>query len=357
MARGMVVLAMLVACGPAVAQQPDAGAADDPLSTIRNRTTFSNDNDPADSVIDTWLTAQLDQFRAAVAAEDGDPAQAAADLRAAIRRELSHADSTPVYLARLAARTGRIAVTEFAAPDNSGPVDAATALAWALLDLNRTTATDALAAGLRHPQGSVRYLCAKAFDRLKPAITVDATTTPKIIERLKSAALAETDGEVLAAIYAAVSYDDARHIPEVIPALAEVFAARVQLRNTGQLVRVDRAELIAFEYLHRIRANIPQALLPPLVQQLAALLTLDVQRYESAVPGERRALEERIEVGESLMQALVGAAGGDVRGAMKKGGPTAPAEMATALAAWVGGEGVEGALNKAPWTVPVGGLP
>ena len=161
----------------------------------------------------------------------------------------------------------------------------------------------------------------------------------------------------LDALYEALSYEETRHLPEVVRALADVFAARVQVRQTGQQRRAERAELLAYEFLLRVRGDISQALRPPLVRQLAALLTLDVQRYTSAVPDERRTIEERIHVGELLVEALTDDDGGDVRGAMEKGGATAEEGMLRELRKWVGGPDVEGALNKPPWNVPAGGLP
>ena len=331
---------------------PDEAAAD-PLADVRQRVAFTN---AEDRVIDDWLAARIEQVKAGVGAGGQKAIAASAEFRAAFQSELQNPQSTPRYLDRLADRTAAVAVVEFADAD-TGPRLVHVTLAWVLLDLNRVSTRDALAAGLRHPQEAVRYLCAKAYAKLRPSISPDAATTRSVIALLKTAGTAETSGVVLRALYEALAYDQARHLTEAVQALTDVFAARVRARQGGQLRRADRAELVAFRHLDRVRHDIAQALRPPLVRQLVALLALDVERHASAIPEERRVVEERIEECESLIEVLAGGGGGDVRGAMKRGGDAMEKEMALELRKWVGGEGVQGALNKAPWNVPVGGLP
>ena len=344
-ASAFTVLMCLAAC--AAGQQP---APADPLAEVRQQVAFTS---AQDSLIDAWLTARVDQLKRAVRR---DGAEAAAEFRQAFQSELNNPQSTSQYLDRLTERLVPVAAAEFAAGDES-PLMVQVALAWVLGDLNRVSTSSALSVGLRHQADAVRYLCATAYAKLRAAIAVDAATTRSVIALLKTAGVTEANGVVRGAIYQALGYEEARHVPEVVGALVEIFAARAEARRSGQQRRGDRAEVSAFEYLYRVRGDIAQAQRPRLVQQLAALLALDVERYGSAVPGERRDIEWRIEVGELLIETLTNGAGGDVRGAMKKGGEAVEQEMAGELLKWVGGEDGQGALNSAPWNVPVGGWP
>ena len=115
---------------------------------------------------------------------------------------------------------------------------------------------------------------------------------------------------------------------------------------------------LAWEFLKQVRNRIPDAEKVALARQVAAFLALDVNRSAAAEGDEKRIVEERIEVGEELLELLVGrGVGGNVRGAMTGGGPTADLDMKLELIKWVGAEGEQGALNEGPWNVPVGGLP
>ena len=342
---GVAVLMGLAAC--AAGQQP---APADPLADVRQQASFTA---AQDGVIDEWLTAQVDQLKQAVR-RDGP--EAAAEFREAFQSELNNPQSASQYLDRLTERLVPVAAAEFASGEES-LLMVQVALAWVLGDLNRVSTGSALSVGLRHQADAVRYLCAVAYAKLRPAIAVDAASTRNVIALLKAAGVAEANGVVRGAVYEALGYEEARHLPMVVEALVEVFAARVEARQSGRQLRANRAELWAFEYLYRVRNEIPQALRPVLIRQLVALLVLDVQRYGAAVPGERRIIEERIEVGELLIEVLTNGSGGDVRGAMKKGGEAVEQEMIRELSKWVGGEGVEGSLNNPPWNVPVGGRP
>ncbi len=331
---------------------PPAGGTADALAGVRQKTTFTS---AEDDIIDDWVGARMAQLRAGVDAASDEGVEAASEFREAFAAEQRNAQSTPRYLDRLAERVAAVAVVEFGKTDDAALLVHAS-LAWVLLDINRASARSALDAGLRHPQATVRYLCARAYAGLRDSLAADAATTRAVIILLKTTGTGESSGVVLGALYEALAYEDARHVGLVVPALAEVFAARVAARQAGQIVRTDRAELAAFYYLDRVRNGIDQAARPALVRQLAACLALDVQRHASAIPEERIILEERIEICESLIEALAGGVGG-VRAAMKAGGDSVEEEMGLELLKWVGGEGVQGTLNAAPWSVPSGGLP
>lgn len=341
---------VLWACAVAAGQEPGAGESSaDPLGAVRNRTTLGAAEDRA---IDAWIAARRDQLRADM--RNGEAAAAVA-FRAAFQVELKNPASTQQYLGRLAERTASVAIEEFGSGD-AGDVVVDRAFAEVLLNLDRVSTREALAAGLRHPAEPVRYLCARAYAKLKPAIAADSQLTRRTIAQLAEAGAAESNPVVLGAIYEALSYDQASDLDATVEAMVTVLAASVAARQSEQRLRADRAELVAFEFLLSVRNRIPETSRPPLVRQLAALLVLDVDRYAAALPDERRDLEERVEVGESLLEALAGQ-GGDVRGAMKKGGAGAEEAMGVELRKWVGGGGQQGALNKAPWAVPPGGLP
>jgi hypothetical protein len=331
-------------------QQPDAGEVpEDPLAGVRDRASLGP---PEDRAIDAWITAQLEELRAAPVAA---LLTATADFRAAFRAELDNPASSPQYLDRLAERTAAAAMREFGSGnDDDTAIDRA--LAWVLFDLERVSARDALLAGLRHPAEEVRYLAAKTYAKLRSAIAADSQLTRRVITQLGQAGAAESSPVVMGAVYQAVSYEQANYLDASLDAMAQVLDAVVQARQSGQRLRAGRAELEAFEFLLKVRTRIPQASRPRLVRQLAALLALDVGRYGQALPDERRDIQERIEVCESLLEAL-SEPGGDVRGVMKTGGPAVGEAMAGELLKWVGGQDQDGVLNKAPWGVPRGGLP
>ncbi|MFQ5490162.1 MAG: HEAT repeat domain-containing protein [Phycisphaerae bacterium] len=302
--------------------------------------------------MDQWIDAALGKLQAAPE-DKAERIKAAQEFRAAIVAELNHAQSTPQYLQRLAERFSTKAVAEFRA---DGDHSVALAVAMALRQIGRVATRDALTAGLRHADPGVRYTCAATYAALVNDLSADAATARNTIATLKDAGKAETNGVVLQAIYQALTYERARFVGDTTQALAEIFAARARRRAAGQDVRADRAELTAYYYLQKVRSNIPQQAVAPLVRSLAALLTLDVARYPSALPEELRDLQERIVACESILDVYVNG-GGDVRGKMQAGGDVVVQEMGLEMLKWVGGQGEQGVLNKNPWNVPVGGLP
>ena len=349
-ARRLAVVACLL-CGVVPIAAQDAADVD-PLAAVRGQASFGA---AQDQVIDQWIAARIDELKAASA---DDSVKAGQAFTTSFRHELINPAGTARYLDRLAERTAAAVAAEFNA-GNDGDEKVHGALARVLYAIGRFPVRDGLEVGLRHKSEQVRYYCAKGFAKLKSGIGADVALTRNTIGSLKGAGASEVSDVVLGAIYDALGYDQVRHLGEVVPALAEVLAAQAKRRSEGGQVLAGRAELRAYYYLKRVRNNIAQQSKAPLVGQLAAMLALDVRRYEFAPPDEILDLQERIDACEELIQGLAGAAanGGNIRAAMKAGGVAVAEEMGLELIKWVGAPGQQGSLNSAPWNVPVGGLP
>jgi len=345
-------LVVLGAVGLQAARAQDQEAAAppaNPLDPVRELVALSSDNL---EVIDGWIAARINELKNATGPE---VTAAGTAFHQAFARERQNPANSAEFGRRFAARAGAAFATEFGLAEPLSK-EAAWPLARVLLDLDSFDTLDAVNAGLAHPVQAVRYLCAKTCSGLRNRISTDLNLTRSMITLLKDAAVKEPNAVVLSALYGAMGYTE--HTEESARAMAEVFAARVQKRQTGQIKVADRAELAAWEFLHQARARIPDPEKALLARELAGFLTLDVDRYAVAKGDEQLTIEERIEVGEDLLERLVGrGGGGNVRKAMKAGGTSVDLDMKLELVNWVGAEGAEGALNKSPWNVPVGGLP
>jgi hypothetical protein len=135
-------------------------------------------------------------------------------------------------------------------------------------------------------------------------------------------------------------------------------------QRRGKVVFVDRAELDALEFfrqpavLNALNANQKA----DLANRLATFLRLDAERYSSRDLGgdiaarERECVERRLDALEACLAALVGGGGGDVRGDLKQGGHGRRQVIMQQVYAWIGHPATQraGALNKAPWNVPIG---
>ncbi|MCP4251129.1 MAG: hypothetical protein GY778_29175 [bacterium] len=367
MGRNLVTLASFALAaialpGSAAAQDPPPT---DPLDTIRGRSTFTAADDQA---VDDWLTARIDELETAadawqVARDDLDADldeatdllnTARSGLLDAFRSQLQHADNTPAFVGRFAERSAQVMAARLG--DGSPPATVAWCLPRVLVDMNRIETRSALIAGLGHATAAVRGMSAIGLARLRPQIAPDAAMARATIGALQSAAVTEANSVALAAMYEAAGYSDRPQ--ESLSAYDAIFGARIDKRKNRQLIIADRAELAAFSYLKSIRRNVPEPAKAPLVRSLAAFLTLDVGRYPDAPAPEKTNVHERIEGAESLLETLVGAGsgGGNVRRALRGGGPAADIDMKLELLKWVGSEAEPGVLNAAPWRVPVGGL-
>lgn len=336
--------------GPPGARAQEAEAPPpDPLDQVRELMALGD----ADlQVIDDWIAARIDGLKQSVG---GDSVTAGAAFREAFAGQQLNAANSPEFSRQFAARAGVAFAREFGQAEPQ-PQAVVWPMARVLFELDSFETRQALSLGLAHPVQAVRYLCAKTYASLRSQISTDLNLARGTITVLRDVAVEEPNDIVLGALYEAMGYSE--HAPEAAGAMAEVFAARVGKRQTGQIAVADRAELRAWEFLKQFRNRIPEPQGAPLVRQLAAHLTLDVNAYPTAQGQQRLTIEERIEVGEDLLEGVVGrGAGGNVRKAMKAGGAAVDLDMKLELIEWVGAEGQEGVLNKNPWNVPVGGLP
>jgi len=363
---GVAVSSLLGAVQAVFALQEPGG---DPLDAVRKLAAFTSAEDQA---IDGWLTARINDLKSAASAtpttEPGDAGDASAPitqpevlaagqrLLAAFQAQLQHPENTPEFVARFSQRAGAVMGAQLASTD-----EATREIAWyfarALLETGRIETREALLAGLSHPAAAVRWLCATGLKRLQPAIGSDPNVARATLRALETAGTAETDPQALGAIYRAIGLPD--HSDDATRTLNAIFAARIGRRHTRQVLMADRAEMSAWDYLLTVRGRLNDAEKVPLVRNLALFLVLDVDRFPAAGPDEQSTVRQRIEVGEELLDSLArGSAGncGNVRKVLKADTQNLETDIRLELFNWVGAEGVEGCLNKAPWNLPVGGF-
>jgi hypothetical protein len=160
-------------------------------------------------------------------------------------------------------------------------------------------------------------------------------------------------------IYMALAVPDPS--PEVIDAFTAILAARI-VRYAGGMP-LGEAEVAAITYLSQANLNRDQS--ASIVRQLAVLLRLDVERYIADLQGQfktrrRDTILRRIIVTEEFISSAVGPAAANAGNVVEAiTNPLAKTDATVAairlqLNNWIGTAETEGALNRAPWNVPVG---
>ncbi|MFO0973713.1 MAG: hypothetical protein U1A27_09785 [Phycisphaerae bacterium] len=223
---------------------------------------------------------------------------------------------------------------------------------------------EALVAALSAPQSAVRYAAAAGLERLHPALARPAEFEP-VLHALGQAGVAESDPLALKQIYRAL--DMAGSVKEFAgaDAAAEALLTILNARVTGVAsgARSLEADLPGFAALADTAPLMKDAALRTRLVQIAARYLLAVaNRYVELGPaGGGAALAGPAESIERALEALVRAAQSDT--AMPAGGARVSARIRAkadakavreSLAGWIGAEGKPGALNAAPWRLPVG---
>ena len=264
--------------------------------------------------------------------------------------------NTQAFKSELTVQVTRIAAQMFA--DGNLHVMVARALARVLVDMGGAGTYAGLIAGLRSKDQSARYLCARELTSLQSNIMQDRARLDQTVAALRQAGEVEHSPVVLSRIYLALAYPG--QVEAVFDAYMALFDKRLEYRR-GSAVLVDRAEADAFDYFRQsaVIAALNADQKSTLAGRLAVFLSLDARRYSTANLGieEREHLERRLDGLEACLEELVGTAqGGDIRGELKAGAYERREAALQQAYRWIGNPTTQtpGALNTAPWNVPIG---
>ena len=371
-----VLLCLLLGLRPLATHAQEVSPEDARINDIRGEETISP---TAERQIAEWVQAKMSKLSAAPDAQR--PRLAAFTDFCQAFRTLDAPPSSRTFRTQLAVKTAALAVEQFARPGLRPIVGQG--LARVLVDMNRMETLEALLAGLKSPIDITRFLCAKGLGALKTGISVDQGARGRVVEALRVAGLAESSPVVLSRIYQGLAYaTPANQLGTVVEVYLAVFDKRLDYYR-GPAVIIDRAEYDAFEFFRTpaVINALSTEQKTALVTRLAVFLRLYAERYTSPdldvkkrpVVGDKKDDEDRILVDldadqervhielmldgvEELLEAIVGSKGGDVRGELRAGGFTRRAEVLAQACLWVGDPNTQtsGALNAAPWNVPIG---
>jgi hypothetical protein len=300
--------------------------------------------------IGDWVEAQVTRLKGTPEAER---IPAAIKMRDLFRTQFDHSTNSPAFKEQFAARTASVAVSQQAALD----ARTAQALTKILLDFNRPECTPAFMAALKSKDAGVRMLAASGLAAQRAGLTADKARLDPTVTALREVGVSEPEDVVLDRIYWALSVPPAQ-VGSVFDTFMAIFDKRLEKRRGGALAS-DGAEISAYEFFRT--PGVVTALSPPqkeqLVKALATFLRLDAQRY--ATPNldfiEIDRLQRLLDGAEEILVAVAaGVKGGDMRGSLAAG--HTPDQVLQQAGLWVGDAKANqpGALNAAPWNVPIG---
>ncbi len=270
-------------------------------------------------------------------------------------QQFNDAKNSEQFRVQLATQTAQVAAQQFVNPDLSG--DVAHALTQVLTDMNRRETFPGFIAGLKSSDVRARYFCAKGLIALQDWIAGDKARLDQTVQALREAGLGETDPVVSGRIYEALAFPG--QVADVFDVYLAFFDKRLTARR-GPAVVADGAENYAYEFF-RSRGvlgvlNADQK--SRLVARIAVFLRMDAERYNN--PNlkfdEIDRLERALDGAEDILTILAGATGGKIRDELSSGGHGSRAAILQEAYKWVGDPETKqpGALNTAPWDVPVG---
>lgn len=316
--------------------------------------------------IRNWVQIQVDRLERESKGDglNGDGFKA---FRSRFNQQYTNTTNTSEFRAQFAAQTAAVAEAAFAKPDLNPTVG--WALAHVLVDMPRERETiPGLVAGLTASVPVARYLCADGLTAQHAAIASDANRVAAVIQKLRDAAVGETSAAVLGRMYEALAFPGQQ--AATLEAYLAIFDSRLD-RMRSSPGAVDGAEISAFELLRadRFLAALDANQKAGLVRRIAVFMRMDAQRYNDAslappsdpsaadlTADEREIIERRLDAEEEILVKIVGDKGVKIRDAFADGGYELRAEVLRRARAWVGDAEANqsGALNEAPWNVPVG---
>jgi len=358
--RAILLLAFLL---PPTGFARGQAAVDEAIDQIRRLTSIgANDQ----RQIRNWITMQANRLTSAGPGDRPDGMNVAAfnTFRAAILAQINNEQNTPAFHTAFAEQMANVALERF---EQRASSTLRRALARALLDIGRIETVPALLAGLKVEDQPARYLCGQGLVANRSAIASDNATLDRVLEVIEQVGPEERDAFVVGRLYDAIALPNA--LGKVLPAYLKVFDARIKRREaTGSVT--GTGEVPAFEFLRDVAGNLTNDQRAELVRRLAVMLRQDARRYNDpalAPPKspslrdrafiERDLIERRLDAIEALLEQFVGSGrGGAIRDQLKAGGYEARASVLEEAYKWVGhaDQNINGALNAAPWNVPVG---
>lgn len=318
--------------------------------------------------IKRWVDAELQLIAKAPKerfADGFDPALFKEFRDRALAQHNNSANSK-AFQAELAKQTAQAAIEQFnaAQPDKTVVV----LLARLLVDYDTMATLDGLLAAVGSSNPAARFFGVRGLNALKSELTQNEAALNKVINALSDIVANEDQEVVREEIYRALAIPG--QVPQVFPAYLAGLDRQLAARRTGKET-VDRAEIAVFEFLSKpqVLSGLDQAQQVQLASRLAPLLQSYAERYTDPViapPTEREApdpffferdtIERSFYEIEEILSGMVGSGGGDIRGVLQAQGFEGARQIPAEVEKWIGNanSGVTGALNAAPWNVPVG---
>lgn len=342
--RGGVRLALCVVVWSGVARAQAPAPEDQAIDQIRQ---LPNIGDSDQQRIQDWVLIQVGNFT------DFDT------FRKRFRDSFVHANNSPQFPAALATQTATVAAAQVAGPDLNPEL--ARALAQTLCDMKVPETHAGLIGLLKSKEVAARYLAAKGLSTrtLSRSIAADNAKLAQTVNALRDAGIAESDPVVLGRIYQALSY------PGKASAVFDAYIAVMDKRLPARRLPgtpADGAEWFAYAFFSEpgVIGALTAAQKNALASRLAVLLRLDAERYNTPDLKfeEVDRLDRTLWSAEEILanSGMVGDKGGKIRKAIQNGGHQNRARVLAEVYEWVGHptSGAQGALNAAPWNVPVG---
>lgn len=336
---GLIVLWM--GCGSSASLAQPSPCDDANIDVMRDRSSIGASDQRR---ISDWVQAQIDGF------------SSWSDFRSCFQKQYGNADNSAEFKAQLAAQTASVAATQLG---NAGAqAEVAHALARVLVDMNNPETFPGLIAGLGHADARTRYVCARGLYAQQSAVAGDQAKLNQLIGAVRAAGSGESSPAVLGRLYEILA------LPKQVGVVFDVFLALFDKRLEARRepgAEEDGAERYAFEFFRTesVLSALSAQQKTQLVSRVAVFLRFDAERYASAeLTFDEIDLIERMLYGaEEILAAVAGSEpGGEVREALSAGGHGNRQAVLQEAYRWVGNpdSNTTGALNAAPWNVPVG---
>ena len=337
-------LVLFVAVWPSVAPGQAPGPEDQAIDQVRQLPTIGGSDQQR---IQDWVLTQIGKFT------DFNT------FRKRFRDSFVHANNSQQFPAALATQTATVVAAQVAGLDLNPEL--AKALAQTLCDMRAPETHSGLIELLKSKHVATRYLAAKGLSTrtLSRSIAADSAKLTQTVNALRDAGITELDSVVLGRIYQALSYPG--KASAVFDAYIAVMDKRLPARRLPGIPS-DGAERFAYVFFSEkgVIAALNAAQKSALGSRLAVLLRLDGERYNTLDLefDETDRLDRTLWAAEEILvdSGMVGDKGGKIRKAIQAGGHENRAAVLEEVYKWVGHptSGVQGALNAAPWNVPVG---
>lgn len=346
--RSLCWVWIFVSTTVARAQLP--AAEDQTIDTIR---TLPQIGDGDRRRIQEWVDIQIDKVAKTVKEKRQE---AAGTFRAAMKTQFNNPADTPAFRSALRAQLAQSTVARVVDPKLDRWVGFA--IVRTMVDFNAIETVPGFIAGLKSSEEMIRYLSADGLATLNASLPGDKEKFDQAIAALRAAGESEASLVVLGRIYAALAY------PAQIPVVFDAYMAIFDQRGVGRRAAAGAGaggEVEAFEFFRNpaVLSALSSEQKSKLAAALAVFLRADAERYDSTGLSfdELDRLERALDGAESIAAELAGAGkGGKIRDEIGSGGHDSRGNVRAEAYKWVGNPATKdkGALNEAPFNVPVG---